>query len=43
MGGRINCGQGKNELLMKKALHIKSETPSDILNKDRCLDIHGAG
>ena len=37
----VDRARSQTELLMKEALHIRSETPSDILNKDGVLDIHG--
>ena len=36
----VDRERSQTELLMKEALH-RSETPSDILNRDGGLDIHG--
>ena len=37
----VDRARRQTELLMKEALHIRSETPNDILNRDGGLDIHG--
>ena len=37
----VDRARSQTELLMKEALHIRSETPNDILNRDGGLDIHG--